>query len=90
MNGRAEELKDEVRSMFQNLTDDVLQTMNLTDTVQLLGLDYHFMEEIDRALNHLKDVDMSKYGLYEVALHFRLIRQRGYNVSSGLIFLLYI
>lgn len=86
MNGRAEELKDEVRSMFQNVTD-VLQTMNLIDTIQLLGLDYHFMEEIDRALNHLKDVDMSKYGLHEVALHFRLIRQRGYNVSSGTIFL---
>ncbi|XP_074560375.1 (S)-beta-bisabolene synthase [Curcuma longa] len=81
MNERVEELKNEVRSMFQNVTG-VLQTMNLIDTIQLLGLDYHFMEEIDRALDHLKDVDMSKYGLYEVALHFRLLRQKGFNISS--------
>ncbi|KAG6523855.1 hypothetical protein ZIOFF_013742 [Zingiber officinale] len=82
MNERAEELKNEVRSMFQNVSTGVLQTMNLIDTIQLLGLDYNFMEEIDRALDHLKDVDMSKYGLYEVALHFRLLRQKGFNISS--------
>ncbi|XP_042381918.1 (S)-beta-bisabolene synthase-like [Zingiber officinale] len=82
MNERAEELKNEVRSMFQNVSTDVLQTMNLIDTIQLLGLDYHFTEEIDRALDHLKDIDMSKYGLYEVALHFRLLRQKGFNISS--------
>ncbi|KAG6513665.1 hypothetical protein ZIOFF_024000 [Zingiber officinale] len=81
MNERAEELKNEVRSMFQNVTG-ILQIMNLIDTIQLLGLDYHFMEEIDKALDHLKDVDMSKYGLYEVALHFRLLRQKGFNISS--------
>ncbi|XP_042385925.1 (S)-beta-bisabolene synthase isoform X1 [Zingiber officinale] len=81
MNERAEELKNEVRSMFQNVTG-ILQTMNLIDTIQLLGLDYHFMEEIAKALDHLKDVDMSKYGLYEVALHFRLLRQKGFNISS--------
>ncbi|XP_074556737.1 (S)-beta-bisabolene synthase-like [Curcuma longa] len=81
MNERVKELKNEVRSMFQNVTG-VLQTMNLIDTIQLLGLDYHFMEEIDRALDHLKDVDMSKYGIYEVALHFRLLRQKGFNISS--------
>ncbi|XP_042381914.1 (S)-beta-bisabolene synthase-like [Zingiber officinale] len=82
MNERAEELKNEVRSMFQNVSTDVVQTMNLIDTIQLLGLDYHFTEEIDRALDHLKDIDMSKYGLYEVALHFRLLRQKGFNISS--------
>ncbi|KAG6513655.1 hypothetical protein ZIOFF_023988 [Zingiber officinale] len=81
MNERAEELKNEVRSMFQNVTG-ILQTMNLIDIIQLLGLDYHFMEEIAKALDHLKDVDMSKYGLYEVALHFRLLRQKGFNISS--------
>ncbi|XP_042379886.1 (S)-beta-bisabolene synthase-like [Zingiber officinale] len=83
MNERAEELKNEVRSMFQNVTG-ILQTMNLIDTIQLLGLDYHFMEAIAKALDHLKDVDMSKYGLYEVALHFRLLRQKGFNISSDL------
>ncbi|XP_042381906.1 (S)-beta-bisabolene synthase-like isoform X1 [Zingiber officinale] len=82
MNERAEELKNEVRSMFQNVSTGILQTMNLIDTIQLLGLDYHFTEEIDRALDDLKDVDMSKYGLYEVALHFRLLRQKGFNISS--------
>ncbi|KAG6513668.1 hypothetical protein ZIOFF_024003 [Zingiber officinale] len=83
MNERAQELKNEVRSMFQNVTG-ILQTMNLIDTIQLLGLDYHFMEEIAKALDHLKDVDMSKYGLYDVALHFRLLRQKGFNISSGI------
>ncbi|KAG6509929.1 hypothetical protein ZIOFF_027937 [Zingiber officinale] len=84
MNERAEELKNEVRSMFQNVSTGVLQIMNLIETIQLLGVDYHFTEEIDRALDHLKDVDMSKYGLYEVALHFRLLRQNGFNISSDI------
>ncbi|WOK96261.1 (S)-beta-bisabolene synthase-like [Canna indica] len=83
MTERAEQLRKEIRSILQDENNtDLLQTMNLIDTVQLLGLDYHFVDEINKALGHLYDADMSNHGLYEVALHFRLLRQKGYQISS--------
>ncbi|WOK96280.1 (S)-beta-bisabolene synthase-like [Canna indica] len=83
MTERAEQLRKEIRSILQDETNtDLLQTMNLIDTVQLLGLDYHFVNEINKALGHLYDADTSNHGLYEVALHFRLLRQKGYQISS--------
>ncbi|CAL9772086.1 unnamed protein product, partial [Musa acuminata subsp. burmannicoides] len=45
MRDRGEELREEVRRMFQD-NNDVTQTMHLIDTIQLLGLDYHFEEEL--------------------------------------------
>lgn len=59
----------------------------MVDTLQRLGIDYYFQEEIEAFLkrqymifsapgNHQHDV-------YEVALRFRLLRQEGYQVSQG-------
>ena len=48
---RAAELMEQIRSMSKDPTD-ILQTMNLVDSIQLLGLDYRFEKEISEALNH--------------------------------------
>ncbi|KAG6493335.1 hypothetical protein ZIOFF_048317 [Zingiber officinale] len=78
---RVEELKVQVKSMFKD-TSDILQLMNLIDSIQMLGLDYHFENEIDKALRLINEVDDKSYGLYETSLRFRLLRQHGNHVST--------
>ncbi|XP_065048735.1 alpha-humulene synthase-like isoform X1 [Musa acuminata AAA Group] len=77
---RAAELMEQVRSMFKDTTD-ILQTMDLVDSIQLLGLSYHFEKEISGALKRVHDADLNCHGLYETALRFRLLRQEGYHVT---------
>ncbi|XP_065049789.1 alpha-humulene synthase-like [Musa acuminata AAA Group] len=66
--------------MFKDTTD-ILQTMELVDSIQLLGLSYHFEKEISEALNRVHDADFNDHGLYDTALRFRLLRQQGYHVT---------
>ncbi|XP_065015530.1 alpha-humulene synthase-like [Musa acuminata AAA Group] len=80
MQERAAELTEQVRSMFKDTTD-ILQTMDLVDSIQLLGLSYHFEKEISEALKRVHDADLNCQGLYETALRFRLLRQQGYHVT---------
>nr|XP_018677557.1 PREDICTED: alpha-humulene synthase-like isoform X2 [Musa acuminata subsp. malaccensis] len=82
MQERAAELMEQVRSMFKDTTD-ILQTMALVDSIQLLGLSYHFQKEISEALKRVHDADLNCHGLYETALRFRLLRQQGYHVTPG-------
>ncbi|CAL9774242.1 unnamed protein product, partial [Musa acuminata subsp. burmannicoides] len=58
MQERAAELMEQVRSMFKDTTD-ILQTMDLVDSIQLLGLSYHFEKEISEALNRVHDADFN-------------------------------
>nr|QSK97104.1 terpene synthase [Curcuma wenyujin] len=78
---KVEELKERVRKLFEE-THDVLQIMNLVDSIQLLGLDYHFEKEIVVALRLIYETGVENYGLYEVSLRFRLLRQHGYYLSA--------
>ncbi|URE19086.1 hypothetical protein MUK42_04307 [Musa troglodytarum] len=80
MQERAAELMEQVRSMLKD-TADILQTMDLVDSIQLLGLSYHFEKEISEALNRVHDADFNDHGLYDTALRFRLLRQQGYHVT---------
>ncbi|KAG6534755.1 hypothetical protein ZIOFF_008658 [Zingiber officinale] len=79
---RVEELKEQVRNHLFEETHDALQIMNLVDSIQLLGLDYHFEKEIALALRLIYEADAKNYGLYEVSLRFRLLRQHGYYLSA--------
>ncbi|XP_042404583.1 (+)-germacrene D synthase-like [Zingiber officinale] len=80
---KVEELKVKVMSMFEE-TSDISQLMNLIDSIQMLGLDYHFENEIDKALRLIYEVDDKSYGLYETSLRFQLLRQHGYHVSADM------
>nr|QTW43987.1 (+)-borneol diphosphate synthase [Cinnamomum burmanni] len=81
---RAEGLKDQVRRMLQNASDPLVE-MNLIDSIQRLGVAYHFETEIEEKLERWNNewVDGLNDGedLHAVALQFRLLRQHGYNVS---------
>lgn len=83
-----EELKNEVRGMIAAPAGiKLVDTMGLIDTLERLGVSYHFKNEIEEILQQLfnlkkTDYNDEAYDLYTVALHFRLFRQHGYPISS--------
>ena len=83
---KLEELKEEARSMFV-AAEKHSEKLSLIDSLQCLGLSYHFEDEINKILDqiqnsaHVDEEDVED--LYIVALKFRLLRQRGFFVSCG-------
>ncbi|XP_047973006.1 germacrene A synthase-like [Salvia hispanica] len=82
-----EVLKNDVRSMITATETKMIDTMNLIDTLERLGVSYHFEHEIEEKLQqffHLNTNyhDDEAYDLYTVALHFRLFRQHGHRIST--------
>ncbi|KAL1535653.1 (-)-5-epieremophilene synthase STPS3-like [Salvia divinorum] len=80
-------LKNDVRSLLTAPETKMIETMNLIDTLERLGVSYHFENEIEEKLKqffHLNTNyhDDEAYDLYTVALHFRLFRQHGHPISS--------
>ena len=89
-------LKEEVRKMFSIIDDNIPlpQKLNFIDSVQRLGVSYHFEHEIEDALEQVHNIYTNSYSithdgeLHTLALLFRLLRQQGYRISSGIICLL--
>uniref|UniRef100_A0A7N0TCK2 Uncharacterized protein n=1 Tax=Kalanchoe fedtschenkoi TaxID=63787 RepID=A0A7N0TCK2_KALFE len=80
-----EGLESEVKENLQLLAAKPLQQLTKIDAIQLLGLGYRFENEIEQALQFmLENVDVEGYNLYYTSLHFRLLRQQGYNISSSI------
>ncbi|KAK4539090.1 hypothetical protein RGQ29_031979 [Quercus rubra] len=83
-------LKEEVRRMLMAPIDNLLEKLELIDAIQHLGVSYHFEGEIDEVLQQIHkyhytcDVQESDDALYTIALHFRLLRQQGYNILSDI------
>ncbi|KAB2086720.1 hypothetical protein ES319_A04G053300v1, partial [Gossypium barbadense] len=86
---RASKLKEEVRMMLGNMVDP-LEKLELIDTLQRLGLSYHFDTEINKTLKNISidrisNVSWKKDNLYATALEFRLLRQHGYKVGQDVL-----
>ncbi|KAA8523762.1 hypothetical protein F0562_010185 [Nyssa sinensis] len=86
---RVRVLKSEVQMMLRNAASKPVEEMILIDTLQRLGVAYHFENEIKEALQSIyaKHVNYninngSCDDLYTVALCFRLLRQQGHHISS--------
>ncbi|XP_021274843.1 terpene synthase 10-like [Herrania umbratica] len=81
---RAMELVGEVRTMLDKVPDP-LEKLELVDTLQRLGLSYHYENDIKRILESVKaeesNIVWKKGNLYATALEFRLQRQHGYKVT---------
>ncbi|XP_031119892.1 vetispiradiene synthase 3-like [Ipomoea triloba] len=83
-----EVLKRQVRSMLKSIRmSELAEKLNFIDTIERLGISYHFDEEIDAMLKEIYN-DNSKFKVGEdlctCALMFRLLRQHGHNISSGI------
>ncbi|KAF3615532.1 putative 3-oxo-Delta(4,5)-steroid 5-beta-reductase-like [Capsicum annuum] len=66
-----EELKEKVRNMLMETLDDSTQKLVLIDTIQRLGVAYHFHNEIETSIKNIFDTTMSQLNddsLYVVAL----------------------
>ncbi|XP_059309637.1 vetispiradiene synthase 3-like [Lycium ferocissimum] len=80
-----ETLKEEVKHMIISTTNNAtIEKIHLIDTLERLGISYHFEEEIEDQISKMFDLNVihEEDDLYKVALYFRLFRQHGYPVSS--------
>ncbi|CAN4114431.1 unnamed protein product [Withania somnifera] len=77
-------LKEEVKHMINSTTNDTEQKFHLFDTLERLGIYYHFEEEIEDQLSKMFNLNVIHEGddLNKVALYFRLFRQHGYPISA--------
>ena len=84
---RREQLKGEVCRMFEAAKAmSMANTVKLVDTLECLGIDNHFVKEIDEALYrvHEEELDFGNSNdLHVVSLRFRLLKQHGIWVSAG-------
>ncbi|OMO83636.1 hypothetical protein COLO4_22400 [Corchorus olitorius] len=87
---RAMELVAEVRILMVEQVVDPLKQLELVDTLERLGLSYHFEIETKEILESLRaesdhDCNMAwkkDDNLYATALAFRLFRKHGYKVTQ--------
>ena len=81
--------KEEVKKMYLSSSNNISQKLNFIDSIQRLGISYHFEREIDEALEQIHNdftnssLSTEECGLHFLALAFRLLRQKGYHVTSG-------
>ncbi|KAH6763555.1 hypothetical protein C2S52_020988 [Perilla frutescens var. hirtella] len=78
-------MKREARSMLMAATS-TKQIILLVDTLERLGLGYHFESEIEEKLKQVYDSveeEQDDHDLFATALRFRLLRQHQYHVSCN-------
>ncbi|KAF3617321.1 5-epiaristolochene synthase [Capsicum annuum] len=81
-----EVLKEQTRSMLLDTGRKLVETLNLIDVIERLGIAYHYEKEIDDILkknfNDNSNFDEDDFNdLCTCALQFRLLRQHGYKIS---------
>nr|QBM78970.1 germacrene D synthase [Petunia x hybrida] len=82
-----EELNEKVKKMLADTPGDCPEKLVLIDTIQRLGVAYHFNNEIETSIQNIfnvsqQDSEIDDDNLYVVALRFRLLRQQGHYISS--------
>ncbi|KAM0059721.1 putative beta-farnesene synthase [Helianthus debilis subsp. tardiflorus] len=90
----ARELKEKVRKelLVEGSTGPTqhMKLLELIDMVQRLGVAYHFEDGIEECLKHIYvtygDKWINENNLDSTSLWFRLLRQQGFNVSSGIFY----
>ncbi|XP_010051282.2 monoterpene synthase-like isoform X1 [Eucalyptus grandis] len=77
-------MKEEVKDTLER-ENHLLAKLELIDAIQRLGLQYHFENDIKRALQVIHDDSNDacfSNDLHSTALRFRLLRQHGYDLSQ--------
>ncbi|PIM97483.1 5-epiaristolochene synthase [Handroanthus impetiginosus] len=82
-----EVLKNEVRNVLIGSNSNFVGALSLIDTVERLGISYHFENEIEKILQlfvelRTNNYEDEAYDLYTVSIHFRVFRQHGHRMSS--------
>ncbi|GAB4843515.1 hypothetical protein Ancab_013477 [Ancistrocladus abbreviatus] len=85
---RVFELREDIKEKIVMI--NASEKLHLIETLERLGMAYHFEREIEEALQHIYQtyedhVDHDEDDdLYVTSLYFRLLRQHGLYVSSGM------
>ncbi|KAL7157080.1 hypothetical protein ABFS83_02G054000 [Erythranthe nasuta] len=91
---RGSELVEQVKKMLLVDEQILIHKLELIDNLYMLGISYHFEDEINQILNYLYNqlingniFNNNKYydvrdNLYSAALAFRLFRRHGFSVSQ--------
>ncbi|KAK2975721.1 hypothetical protein RJ640_010780 [Escallonia rubra] len=79
---QVDKIKEDVKCLIDGVMEVPLAKLELIDTVQRLGLKYHFEKEIKKALDSDGNNAWFCDTLYATALRFRLLRQHGYDVPE--------
>ncbi|EYU21983.1 hypothetical protein MIMGU_mgv1a023510mg [Erythranthe guttata] len=82
-------LKEETRNMIVSGDSKLSEKLVLIDTIERLGLSYHFENEIQQQLTlafngHFKLDPEEEDDLFIIALQFRLLRQRALDAPSSI------
>ena len=80
-NTRTTELIEGIRQNLLEVKEPV-ETMRLIDTLQRLGIAYHFEKDINSLLENLSG-GHSGEDLFTASLRFRLLRHNGHHISPG-------
>ncbi|CAH9059551.1 unnamed protein product [Cuscuta europaea] len=87
---RAHKLKKEVlRGLLFDESLDAVAKLELIDNIEKMAISHHFEKEIVECLDHIMLSSAntkflhSKMDLYGTALHFRVLRRYGHDVSQG-------
>ncbi|MFQ6641750.1 hypothetical protein Gotur_014287 [Gossypium turneri] len=79
---RHQQLKEEVRKMIVAPMANSTQKLTFIDSVQRLGVSYHFTKEIEDELENIyHNNNDAENDLYTTSLRFRILREHGFNVS---------
>ncbi|XP_017245789.2 terpene synthase 10 [Daucus carota subsp. sativus] len=83
-NKYAGDLKERVRMLLNKEDTDNLRKLELVDSVQRLGVGYHFKNEINRILEAVYNNEKwyGKDNLHATSLKFRLLRQHYFKVPQ--------
>ncbi|KHF97440.1 delta-cadinene synthase isozyme XC14 [Gossypium arboreum] len=74
LKNRHQQLKEEVRKMIVAPMANSIQKLTFIDSVQRLGVSYHFMKEIEDELENIYHNDNdAENDLYTTSLRFRLL-----------------
>ena len=85
MKNKADVMKEELRAtIVDSGSVDLPRKLELVDTLQRLGLDYHYGKEINDLLCGIHDAGDEAHDLHTAALRFYLLRKQGLNVSPGI------
>nr|WHU05660.1 terpene synthase TPS13 [Freesia corymbosa] len=82
-------LKEDATRLIISNSEELLDQIELIDTLQQLGVAYHFQEEIKNRLSiifrSLKKISPTIHNdIYATALLFRLLREHGFHVSTNI------
>jgi hypothetical protein len=84
MKNKAQLMKEELRTtILDSGSADLSLKLELVNTLQRVGLDYHYKKEIDDLLCGVQDAGDEAHDLHTTALRFYLLRKQGCDVSPG-------